>query len=105
MPIFSYFLLVGTVLTGLLFYANNVMAPVTLPFSVSQKMGLPGSSKAPVAFINAPNPEIVVTSVVLAVEANKPVKLVRERKPTRIVRQPIPQGHFAAYPPHEFGSH
>ena len=38
------------------------MAPVTLPFNVSQKMGLPGPSRAPVAFFNAPNPEIVVTS-------------------------------------------
>ena len=104
MPVFSYFLAVGSVLTGLLYYASNAMAPVPLPFSVSQKMGLPGSSRAPAVFIIAPNPEIALTSVAPSVKANKPVKLVRERKVARIVRQPVPQGHFAAYPPREFGS-
>jgi hypothetical protein len=104
MPIYSYFLVVGSVLTGLLCYANNIIAPVPLPFSVSQQLGLPGSSRAPVAFVNTPYPEMVVTSEVPAVESNKPVKLVHERRPTRIVRQPGPQRRFAAYPPREFGS-
>jgi hypothetical protein len=100
----QYFLVVGSVLTGLLFYANNVIVPVSLPFSVSQKMGLPETSKALVEVTKAPNPEIVVTSVAPSVETKMPIKLVRGRKPTRIVRRSIPQGRYAAYPPREPGS-
>ena len=36
MPIFSYFLVVGSILTGLLFYANTVIVLSPLPFG-SQK--------------------------------------------------------------------
>jgi hypothetical protein len=46
-PIFSYFLVVGLILTGLLFCADTVIVPSPLPFSVSQKIGLPASYKVP----------------------------------------------------------
>jgi hypothetical protein len=36
---------VGSVLTGLLFYADSVIGPTPLPFSVSQMAGLPQSDK------------------------------------------------------------
>ena len=104
MPVLQYFLVVGSVLTGLLFYANNVMAPVPLPFSVSQKIGLPENSKVSVVSNRAPNPEIVVTSVGPPVEAKRTVKLIAKRKPPRVVREVIPQGHYAAYSPREYGS-
>lgn len=104
MPVFSYFLIVGSVLTGLLLYANGVMAPTPLPFSVSQKIGLPEPSKAPVVVVKVPNPEFVATSVEPPVQAKKPVKLVGKHVPTRVVRQAITQGHYAAYPPRESGS-
>jgi hypothetical protein len=45
-PIFSYFLVVGSILTGLLIYANTVIVLSPLSFG-SQKIGLPESHKAP----------------------------------------------------------
>jgi hypothetical protein len=103
-PVLQYFLVVGSVLTGLIFYANKVIAPVSLPFSVSQRMGLPETSKVPVVFNRAPDPEIVLTSVGPTVEAKASAKLIGKRKPTRVVREVKPQGHYAAYPPHVYGS-
>jgi hypothetical protein len=70
-PIFSYFLIVGSVLTGLLFFANSTIAPVPLPFSVSQRIGLPEASKPLVVVAKVPNPEIVATTFESAVEAKK----------------------------------
>jgi hypothetical protein len=103
-PVFSYFLVVGSVLTGLLCYANSVMVPAPLPFSVSQKMGLPEPLKAPMDLIKVPNREIAVVSVKPSVEVKKPVKTVRRHRPAQIVRQSVPQGHYAVYPPRELGS-
>jgi len=50
-PVFSYLLIVGSVLTGLLFFANRVMDPGPSPFSVSQRIGLPEPSIAPVVVV------------------------------------------------------
>ena len=46
MPIFSYFLVVGSILTGLLFSVDTVIAPSSLPFKVSQRMETPKPYKA-----------------------------------------------------------
>ena len=46
MPIFSYLLVVGSILAGLLFFAGITIVPDPLPFG-SQKIGLPESYKAP----------------------------------------------------------
>jgi len=121
-PVLSYFLIVGSVLTGLLFYADSVMVAGPLPFSTSQRIGLPEPYKAPVVVVEVPKPEIIAATVEAPVEAKKPVKAVREHKPTRVVRQhkptrvvrqhkptrvvrqSVPQERYAAYPKREYGS-
>ena len=45
-PIFSYLLVVGSILTGLLFFADTIIVPGALPLG-SQKIGLPKSYKTP----------------------------------------------------------
>jgi hypothetical protein len=45
MPIFSYFLVVGTILFGVLDLVSNQFEPK--PLRVSQKVGLPARFKAP----------------------------------------------------------
>ena len=104
MPVLQYFLVVGSVLTGLLFYANSVMVPAPPPFSVSQRIGLPEPSIAPLVVAVVPKPEIVATTVEPPVEVKKSVKEIRKRKPAQVVRQSVSQGRYAAYPPREFGS-
>ena len=104
MPVLSYFLIVGSVLTGLLFCADSVMVPVSLPFSVSQRVGLPESYKPPAVVVEVPKPAIIAATVESPVEAKKPVKAVRKHKPTRVVRQSVPQERYAVYPKHEYGS-
>ncbi len=104
MPVLQYFLVVGSVLTGLLFYANSAMFPAPLPFSVSQKNGLPEPYKAPVVVAEVPKPVIMATTVVPPVEVKKSLKAIRKHKPVQVVRQSVPQGRYAAYPPRELGS-
>ena len=103
MPVLKYFFVVGAVLTGLLFYSNSVISPVPLPFSVSQRIGLPEPTKAAIV-VKEPNRVIVATTFEPAVEAKKPVKLDGQRQPTRLVTQIVPQGHHAEYLPREHGS-
>jgi len=95
-PVLSYFLIVGSVLAGLLFYAESVIVPVSLPFSTSQSIGLPKPYKVPVVVVEVPKPVIIVATVEPPVEAKKPVKEVRKHKPTRVVRQSVPQERYAA---------
>jgi hypothetical protein len=45
MPIFSYFLVVGTILFGILVLVSNRLEPK--PLRVSQRLGLPARFKAP----------------------------------------------------------
>jgi len=106
-PVLQYILLVGSVLTSLIFYANSVMIPAPLPFSVSQKSGLPEPYKAPAItadptpVIVVPTPEIIASTAERAVEVKMTIRAVRKRKPTQVVRQTLPQGHYAAYPSRE----
>ena len=104
LPVLQYFLVVGSGLIGLLFYANSVMAPAPLPFSVSQTIGLPEAYKAPVVLSEDPKPVIVATTVEPAVEVKKSIKAIRKHKAAQVVRQSLAQGHYAAYPPREPGS-
>ena len=48
MPIFSYFVVVGLILSGLLYCADTVIIPNSAKFGGSQKIGLPESYKAPI---------------------------------------------------------
>ena len=45
-PLFSYFLVAGSVLAVLSFYAETVMVPRSLPFG-AQKIGLPEAHNGP----------------------------------------------------------
>lgn len=100
-PIFSYFLIIGSVLTGLLFYANSVMVPSPPPFSVSQKIGLPEPYKAPAVVAEAPKPAIFSITVEPAVKVKKSAKAAGKHKQMRVVRQVVREGRYAAYPPHD----
>ena len=104
MPILSYFLIVGSVLTGLLYFADSVMVAGPLPFSTSQRVGLPEPYKAPVVVVEVPKPEIIAATVEPPVEAKKSVKAVRQHKSTRVVRRSVPQERYAAYPKREYRS-
>ncbi|HSP61938.1 MAG TPA: hypothetical protein VLQ90_03050 [Pyrinomonadaceae bacterium] len=103
MPIFSYFLIVGSVLTGLLFYADSVMDPSSLPFSVSQRIGLPKPYETPVV-ADVPKPEITAAIVEPPVEVKKLIKAGRKRQSARIVRHSVRQQRYATYPEREYGS-
>jgi hypothetical protein len=46
MPIFSYFIVMGTVLVGLLFWVSNEMDPNGAPLKTSQMIGVPRPFKA-----------------------------------------------------------
>jgi len=104
LPIFLYFLIVGPLLAGLLFYADNVMVPVPLPISVSQRIGLPEPYKAPAFVAEVPKPEVIATPVKPPADVKKSIKVVREHRPAGIVPQATPQGRYAVYPAHESGS-
>jgi hypothetical protein len=41
MPIFSYFIVMGTVLVGLLFWVSNEIDPNSVPLKTSQVVGVP----------------------------------------------------------------
>ena len=104
MPVVQYFLIVGSVLTGLIFYANDVLVSAPLAISVSQKTGLPEPYRARVTVAEVPAPVIVATTAEPPVEVKKPAKAVRQHRAAQVVRQTILQGRYAAYPPRESGS-
>lgn len=104
MPVFQYILLVGSVLTGLVIYANSVIIPAPLLFKVSQMSGLPEPYKAPALLAEAapviavPPPVIIASTARPAGVAKKAVSAAGKRKPTQVARQNLPQQHYAAYP-------
>lgn len=106
MPVLQYILLIGSVLTGLVFFANSVMIPAPT-FRVSQTSGLPEPYKAPAITTEAhpviavPPPVIIARTAERAVIAKKATSAVRKRKPTQVARPTLPQQHYAAYPPRE----
>lgn len=104
MPVFSYFLIVGSVLAGLLFYADSVMVARPLPFSVSQKIGLPESHKTQVVVAEVPKPKFSATNVEPPVVVKKPVEAARKHNTAQVVRRLVPQQSYAAYPIREHGS-
>jgi hypothetical protein len=56
MPIFSYFIVMGTVLVGLLFWVSNEIDPNSVPLKTSQVVGVPRPFKAT-------RPEPILTAV------------------------------------------
>ncbi len=105
MPVFKYFLTVGSLLFGLLYYASSVIEPASLPFAVTQTSGLPKPYKAPaieppkpsVAVAEPPKPEIVAAKAESPAPA-KNRKAAYKRKPGQV------QERYARYLPSEAGS-
>jgi hypothetical protein len=96
MPIFSYFLVVGSVLTGLLLWFGNESQP-NRTILTSQTVGIP-------KFKPEPEPEHArATAVNFAAEYKrpKPVKTAEtppRQKATNIYSKPQPLNHFAEFP-------
>lgn len=105
MPIISYLLIVGSALAGLLFYADRVIAPSPLPFSVSQQIGLPPPYKAAVVPVESKPPAVIAATVEPSTEIKKPHVAVRNKqKVARVARRSIPQERFAGFAAPEHGS-
>jgi hypothetical protein len=110
-PVFKYFLTVGSLLCGLLYYASTVIEPASLPFNVAQTSGLPKPFKAPVAeppnpsvaAAEAPKPSLVAAKIEPSTQA-KNRKAMHKHKPTQIARPAQAQERYAGYPPNAVGS-
>ena len=108
MPVFKYFLTVGSLLFGLLYYASSVIAPASLPFLVAQTSGLPQPYKAPV--VEPPRPSVAVVEVPkaqpVAVKVESPTppknrKAANKRQSPQAVRGRPGQERYAGYPANE----
>ena len=101
MPIFSYFLVIGSVLTGLLLWLGNESQPNGTTLTSSQTIGIPKFKPKP-----EPEPEHArVTAVNFAAEyersKRKPVKAAEtppRQKATIDYSKPQPLSHFAEFP-------
>jgi hypothetical protein len=99
MPIFSYFLVVGSVLTGLLLWFGNESHPNGTALASSQSIGIP-------KFKLEPEPEHArATTVNFAAEygrsESKPVKTAetpRKQKATTNSSEPLTRNRFAEFP-------
>lgn len=111
MPVFKYFLSVGSLLCGLLYYASTVIEPASLPFHVAQTSGLPKPYKAPA--VEPPKPSVAVAEplkpAVVAAKIEPPAaaknqRAVPKRKPAQVARPGQGRERYAGYPPNDFGS-
>lgn len=108
MPVFKYFLSVGSLLCGLLYYASTVIEPSSLPFHVAQTSGLPKPFKAPAAeppkpsVAEAPKPELVTVKESSAPAKNR--KAGQKRKPAQVVRPVQGRERYAGSPRDDLGS-
>jgi len=102
MPILSYFIVVGSVLVGLLVWVGNEAEPTDAAVKTSQTVGLPKPFKAP-----RDTSQLRPTGVNFAAEREsppvaKPTKTVdAPRKPKVLARHPYrtpPWNRLAEYP-------
>ena len=106
MPILSYFLVVGSVLTGLLVIFGNEGEPNGPPATTSQQVGIP-------KFKATPGPEHArATAVNFAAERRRPdTKRARatespgNQKTTSGEQKPKPLGRFAEFPQNNLKIH
>ena len=96
MPIFSYFLVVGSVLTGLLLWFGNESQPNGTALRSSQMVGIP-------KFKPEPEPEHArATAVNFAAEykrrENKSADTPRKQKATTNSLEPLTRNRFAEFP-------
>ena len=79
MPIFSYFIVMGTVLVGLLFWVSNEIDPNSVPLKTSQVVGVPRPFKAtrpePMRDLTAVNFAVAITTAAQPSEALAKVDL------------------------------
>ena len=106
MPIFSYFLVVGSVLTGLLLWFGNESQPIGTALTSSQMVGIP-------KFKPEPEPEHArVTAANFAAEyqrpETKPLKTAntpRKQKTTINSLEPLTRNRFAEFQHNNLGIH
>ena len=106
MPIFSYFLVVGSVLTGLLLWFGNDSPPNETALEASQAVGIP-------TFRPEPEPEHArATAVNFAAEYKRPerkpakaAESVTARKTTPGYSKPEPRSRFAEFPNNNLSIH
>jgi hypothetical protein len=99
MPIFSYFLVVGSVLTGLLLWFGNESQPNGTALASSQTIGIP-------RFKPEPEPEHArVTAVNFAAEYQRPetnplkaADTPRKQRATAKSLEPLTRNRFAEFP-------
>jgi hypothetical protein len=110
-PVFKYFLTVGSLLVGLLYYASSVIEPASLPFHVAQTSGLPQPYKA--AAVEPSRPSMAVAEVPKAQTVAAKVELVTpaknrrsagKRQSPQTVRARAEQERYAGYPQNDAGS-
>ena len=107
MPIFSYFLVVGAVLTGLLIWLGDDGDLQSAPLRTSQQIGMPKPFKGqPETIVDISNANFAAAHEPPAAERapEKPAKVVAQPKPrhktlVRTWQQPPPErSWFAEYP-------
>jgi hypothetical protein len=97
MPIFSYFLVVGSVLTGLLLWFGSESQPIGTALTSSQTLGIPKFKPEP------EDEHARATAVNFAAEYKrpKPVKTAetpRKQKATTNSSEPLTRNRFAEFP-------
>jgi hypothetical protein len=106
MPVFSYFLVIGSVLTGLLLWFGNESQPNGTALTSSQMVGIP-------KFNPVPEPEHArVTAANFAAEysrgVTKPLKTAntqRKQKTTINSLEPLKRNRFAEFPRDKLSIH
>jgi hypothetical protein len=97
-PLVPYFLSVGSLLAALLFYANSMIVPAPLPFSVTQTSGLPTPYKPPIAVAaEVPKSPVVVAKVEPPAVSAKKTKVARKQKSVHTAHRASPQQRYANY--------
>jgi hypothetical protein len=99
MPIFSYFLVVGSVLTGLLLWFGNGNEPIQTALTTSQTVGVPKFKPEPEA------EHARATAVNFAAEHKhserkslRAAETLPRQKATTHYSKPQPLSHFAEFP-------
>ena len=107
MPLFSYFFVVGSLLTGLLIFASTVTPSSGPPIRVSQTVGLPEPYRAPAIAVEVAKPVVALGEPRIAVVTVKPLvkaerPAIRKNTQIRVSSEISTRGRYAAYLPPEY---
>lgn len=94
MPIFSYFLVVGSVLTGLLLWFGNGNEPIEPALTTSQTVGVPKFKPEP----EAEHARATAVNFAAEYKRSKAAGMPPKQKTTTNYSKPRPLGHFAEFP-------